>query len=336
MKRNLIRVAALLLVAIMLAVCTSCKQVINVKFVDSEGNELDLASLAGSAGGGSYTPVEADLTPTIAQTVTNAPVTNVAPAANDTTASAAKATAAPATSATSAPAAKDTTAPAAAASNSGMPQTKDQILAFYKSAVAKVKGGAAGYDKKAWQKVPDLKLFDSDAANTIFLNLAGAFVQTEDKATVEHNEKGSEDAVRRMPECTLTDMSKIKEATCTMDGSNYSIKIVLVDETAPATKDASFLNQITDNFLAKDSIQNELDNNSLLKVLHNVTFDMVYHDYTISATITPEGQFVNMLHHSSVQVTIKSGTLDVLVTQVPLENKSAKLDADCSFTNFAY
>ena len=330
MKRNLGRIVSLALVAIMLLTVTSCTQVINVRFVDSEGNDIDFASVAASMNGGAagadYSPAAADLTPaTQAPVVTNAPVADTAPAVN-TTASAAKSTTAPTASTTASGAAPA----AAAASNSGMPQSKEQILAFYKSAVAKVKGGAAGYEKKAWQKVPDLKLFGVAAADDAMKGLIGNYMVTEEAAKVEHNEKGTEDAIKRMPDCTLTDMSKIKNATCTMDGSNYAITIVLVDETSPATKQSSFLGQITDNFLAKDDIDNEIANISVLK---DVSYDLIYQDYTISATISPDGQFVKMLHHSSVQVKINSATI---LSVFKLNDKSATLDADCSFNNFTY
>ena len=306
MKKNLIRIVSLALVAVMLTVCASCTQVVNVRFVDEDGNEIDFAGMAG-ADSGSYSPPA---------TAAVSPENQAAPAADAT------------------PAAAQSDAPAAASddlatASGGKFQTKEDVLAFYKSAVAKVKGGAAGYEKKAWQKVPALNIFGSDVVNNKIIELAGNYMQTEETAPVEHNEKGSDEAIRRMPDCTLTDMSKIKDVTCTMDGSNYSIKIILVEEKSPATKSSSMLGQITDNFLSKEEIDNELGN---ISVISDFDYDLIYKDYTISAVITPDGQFVSMLHHSSVEIIINS----LKILMIPISNKSATLDADCSFSNFTY
>ena len=55
MKKNVLRVLAMALVAAMLFACASCTQTILVRFVDKDGNDIDLSAIS-VAGGGSAAP----------------------------------------------------------------------------------------------------------------------------------------------------------------------------------------------------------------------------------------------------------------------------------------
>ena len=209
-----------------------------------------------------------------------------------------------------------------------MPTTPTEVLAFYKKAVDKVRTGACGYDKQAWQTVPALNITGNAGIDNTIKGLVGNYMTPKDKAEVEKYTKNTDGAKTHLPPCNLTDMSKIKSATCTQQGGNYLVKIVLADETSPATKQASFLNQITDNFLAKDSIDETLNGISIVK---NANYDLVYKDYTITAVITPDGNFQSLLHHSSVDIQIHS--VNIIL---PIKDKGATMEADCEWRNFSY
>ena len=121
MKKNIARIISLMLVAGMLLAFCSCTQEILVRFVDKDGNDLDLS---GIAIGSNSVPANntADTTPA-------APVTQ-APAAET-------------------PAAETPAAETPAASSTGKPSTKDEVLDFYKNAAARIKNNAeASYHKK--------------------------------------------------------------------------------------------------------------------------------------------------------------------------------------------
>lgn len=333
MKKLLSRTLALVLVLVMTTLLfASCSQEIRVRFVTKDGEDIDFASIlqnnaaVPADSGNSYTP--ADTAP--ADTTPAAPVadTTAAPAA-DTNTTAAPAT--PATTAnsaspaaTAAPAAPATTAAPAA---SAMPSTPQQILDFYKAAVNKVKGGAAGVHKESWQTIGDLNISGIGPVDNLIKNEVGKRMHPESDKLVEDEAKGSEEAKKRIPTCDLTDVSKIASATCTNNGGNYAIKIVMQDEDTPMNASSSFLAKITDNLLYKENIDSELGG---IGAISDAQYHVIYKGTTIECVIKPDGTFVSMSHTTHADIVVNS----VKILVATLKDKNAHMDgfATYSFT----
>lgn len=322
MKKNIFRLISLVLVAMLLVSSAACTQTLLIRFVDAEGNDIDFSALVNNNAGSNSnaapvapvadTPTEAPAP--VADTPTEAPAT---PAADT-----------PATPTT--PAADTPATPATpAAPTSSMPSSKQEVMDFFKAAVTKVVNGEAGYDKKSWQTVGDLNITGVGVADNLIKSEVGKRMTPEADAETQVNAKGSDDAKNRMPACTLTDYSKVKEATCTNDGGNYKIKIVMMDEDTPVNKSSSFLAQITDNLLFKESIDSELAG---IGAISDPNYHVIYEGFTIEATITPDGHFVTMNHHANAHIHVDSAKI-VIVT---LKDKDASMTADTLYNNFKY
>ncbi len=307
MKKNVFRVIALALVASMLFAFASCTQEIHVRFVDKDGNDIDISGLVGGQ------------VSTGAQTQTPAPEQTTA--APQQTPSTETTTAAPSGEAT-------TAAPA----GNKMPATTAEITAFYKKGVDDIKAGKVGYTKKEWQNVDAVNVGGS-TINNIVTSVLGNFMTTEDQASEQVNEKGSEDAMRRIAAWTLTDLSKVKSATCVADGSNYKITIIMQDEDTPK-KEGSVLGQVTGALLYWEDIENTLRNDSTVnKVLTDFSdIHVIYKGYKIEAVMTPDGQFVSIDHTADVDIII--GYAKLIVGKI--ENKSGHMWNYCKFYNFVY
>ena len=310
MKKSIMRILSLAIVAAMLFACTSCTQTILVRFVDAEGNDLNL--------GGASVPANNSAAP-----VTDTPAAS-APAGEATTA-------APAGEATTAaPAGEATTA--APAAPAGAPTGTAAIADFYKAAVNKVKNdGAAGYVKKEWQTISNLNITGNGMVDGKIADIVGGYMTTADQAADQNSDKGSDDAKKRFPGFTVTDYSKIASAECTVNANgNYNIKIVSVVEDTPK-KEGSMIATFTSSFLAWEDITTEIDNNvSIVKDYKDDTHLM--YDVVIEAEITPDGKFVSMQH--TTRCDIKIGSAKILF--VTLKNKAAHLDNYCTYKNFVY
>lgn len=324
MKKNILRVIALVLVAGMLFSFCSCTQEVLIRFVDADGNDLDLSKIGGGSGSASSdVPPAADTT---------------APPAADTTAPTADTTAP--TADTTAPAAPsgDTTAPVAnttapAAAPTGKPGTTQEIVDFYKKAANDIKAnGIAGYTKKEWQVVDEINI-GAAPINSAVKGVLGNFMTTEDKAENQVSAKGSDDAKKRFPEFTLTDYSQVASATCEENGGNYVIKIVMKDEDTPK-KQGSMLGQVTNSILYWEDIDDTLKNDSTVsKIL--TAYDgihVIYKGFTIQATMTPDGKFISLDHTADVDILI--GSAKILFATIT--DKSGHLNNYCKYTAFQY
>ena len=308
MKKNVLRVLSLILVAGMLLAFCSCTQEILVRFVDKDGNDLDLSGI--SIGGGTV-PVDNTDTPTAAPDTTAAPSGDTA----DTTA---------------APSGDDTTPADNTATPTGKPTTKDEVMDFYKSAVARVRDNAeASYHKKEYQVIGNLNITGIGAVDSAIENVVAGYATTEDEAEDQFSEKGSDDAKRRFPPCTLTDYSKVASATCTESGGNYKITIIMQDEDTP--KGGSFLKEVTDSVLLWEDIETEVTTNvKIIKDFQDV--HVVYKGYQIDAEITPDGKFVTLDQHAHVDIQI--GSAKILIAT--LKNKSGTMDNYMKLWDFQY
>ena len=317
MKKNVFRVIALILVAGMLFCFSSCKQEILIRFVNENGEDLDLSMIGAGAGNGSAN--------TNTGTDTPAPV-DPAPVDDTTVAS----TPTDSTTAASTPTETPTTP---AAPTSGAPSTTADIVAFYQKGVKAIKtSGAAGYVKKEWQVLDSINVGGS-LVNSAIMKLADSFMTPEGKAEDQNCAKGSDDAKGRFPDWNLTDLTKVASATCTPDGENYKIKIVMVDEDTPK-KSGSILGSVTNSVLYWEDIDDTLKNNSIVNVVLK-SYDGIhvnYKGFTIEATMTKDGKFVALNHTANVD--IKIGTAKLVVGSI--ENKDGHLVNYCTYRNFQY
>ncbi len=324
MKKTVLRVLSLVLVVGMLFSFASCTQEIHVRFVDSEGNDVDISGLIGGSvavnGGQSGTQTTPEAT-TAAPQQTTPEATTAAPSQTTPEAT----TAAPSQDAPEA----TTSAPAA---STGKPSTKEEIVAMYKKGVDEVKAGAAGYTKKEWQNVDQVNI-GASAVNSAVTSVLGSFMTVEADAQEQINAKGSEDAERRIAAWTLTDLSKVASATCEEVGGNYKLTIIMADEDTPK-KEGSFLGQVTGALLYWEDIDNTLSTDpTVTKILTSYDgIHVIYKGYKIEAVMTPDGKFVSIDHTADVDIII--GSAKILVFEI--KDKSGHMWNYCKFYNFQY
>ncbi len=322
MKKHISKIIAIVCLIAMMSAMAACTQTIQIAFVDANGDVYNPFENIGTGtvnvyGGGS------------SNGGSSAPATT-APAVQDTTA--APATDAPAADA---PAAEDTTAAPADAAPTGAPATKDEIIAFYKSAADKIKNdGAAGYTKKEWQFISEINI-GADMINSAVEGVVAGFMTTEEEAGEQVNEKGTDDAKNRFPAFTLTDNSFIVSAECTTNAAgNYVIKMVCADEDTPRKDGSSKLGQVTQSLIYWEDLEKTLkEDPTVTKIL--TAYDgvhVIYTGYTVTAEITPDGQFVSMDHVGNIHIEI--GSAKILIATI--KDKSANLTNTCKYYNFNY
>ena len=314
MKKSVLRVLSLILVAGMLLAFCSCTQEILVRFVDEKGNDLDLSGI--SIGGGSAVPANNSAS---SDTPAATPAATEAPAADNSGDSAAT------------PAADNSGDSAAApAASTGKPSTKDEVIDFYKAAVARIRDNAeASYHKKEYQTVGSLNITGISMVDSAIEKAVAGYVTTEEAAEDQFSEKGSDDAKRRFPPFTLTDYSKVASAECTEANGNYKITIIMQDEDTP--KGGTFLKEVTDSVLLWEDIEKEVTTNvKIISDFDNV--HVIYKGYQIDAEITPDGKFVTLDQHAHVDITI--GSAKILIAT--LKDKSGTMDNYMKLWDFQY
>ncbi|MBR2411820.1 MAG: hypothetical protein IKB08_08865 [Clostridia bacterium] len=325
MKKNALRVLALALVASMLFAFASCTQEIHVRFVDKDGNDIDISGLGfGSVQTGTDTQPNnpAPQNPSQEET-TAAPqnpsqeATTAAPQQGETT--------------TAAPQQGDATTAAPQQGNK-MPATTKEITDFYKKGVDDIKAGKAGYIKKEWQNVDAVNIGGS-LVNSAVTGVLGSFMTTEDEAGEQDCAKGSDEAKNRIAAWTLTDLSKVKSATCVADGSNYKITIIMHDEDTPK-KQGSVLGQVTGALLYWEDIETTLTTDpTVTKILTGFSgIHVIYKGYKIEATMTPDGKFISIDHTADVDIIIG----EAKIIGISIKDKSGHMWNYCKFYNFKY
>lgn len=320
MKKNIVRVLSLLLVAAMLFVCASCTQKIEVRFVDKDGNDISFGAVTPNGGTDNTTA------PTNAPDTTAAPSTTAQADTPSTTAAADTSTTAGGsdTSTTAAPASTS------AAPTSTVPSTKEEICNFYAKAVNDIKNnGSASYNKKEFQTITNFNITGNSLADGLIKSIAGNYFKDESKADLQVAEKGQDSSKDKMLGWTLTDLTKVTSATLTQNGGNYDIVIKMADEDTPHKDGSSHLAAVGSVLLWED-IEKELVGISQLKEWEG-NIHVVYTNYTINATITPEGKLVNMTHHTDVDIQIAHAKIII-----SLDNKNVAMENTARFTDFVY
>ena len=328
MKKNVLRVLAMVLAAIMLCACASCTQTILVRFVDKDGNDLDLSAISVGGGGSSSAAPAAstDTTP--------------APAADTTAAPAADAQ--PADSGNSGDTAAEPAAEPAAADASGLPADgdKEAILAYYSNLVNTMKAGKPAYKKIEWQELPEGDR-DFGTMGKIILPIAEGMLTSKDKASGDPSIHNQGDDANNIPVndnakgCLLTDASKIKSASCKDNGDGTAtIVITLIDEddalpaeagaeTAPSYTGAMF------NPMSKSGIDDIISKFSAVATVN--TFKLTYTDATVTCVFEKDSQKVKSLSYTLPCLI----TANAKVTLLTIDGK-AKLVDYIEVTDIAY
>ena len=319
MKKNALRVIALVLVAGMLFAFASCTQEIHVRFVDKDGNDIDISGLVSSVpsnGEQTQTPVQQENTTAASQ---QSEATTAAPQGGSETT-------------TAAPQGGSETTTAAPQSGNKMPATTAEITAFYKKGVDDIKAGKAGYIKKEWQNVDAVNI-GAAPVNSAVTKVLGNFMTVEADADEQDCPKGSDEAKNRIAAWTLTDLSKVKSATCVADGSNYKITIIMHDEDTPK-KQGSVLGQVTGALLYWEDIEKTLtEDPTVTKILTGFSgIHVIYKGYKIEATMTPDGKFISIDHTADVDIIIG----EAKIIGIPLKDKSGHMWNYCKFYSFKY
>jgi hypothetical protein len=208
------------------------------------------------------------------------------------------------------------------ADDNTLPQSSEEILSKYSQLMNDAKALKVGYTKIEWQAIPEEKAQFEGKVFSKILPLASNFFKTEEDAKAEpeivakggnmewfpiyHNEKG----------CMLTDISAIKEATCTeLTDGNVKIVIALNDEynseppkSAP-TCDSYVGSMFTPIEMAE--VRTILTTDPTVKfIIKDVDFDLTYYDCVAELTYNPEtNHIVELRQFMHLDINIKSGSL---------------------------
>ena len=205
---------------------------------------------------------------------------------------------------------------------------KAKVYNFYKDAAHNLATkGNAGYDKIEWQVLENLQV---GSVGSVLQPVIDSFMTTKEEAEVQVQAKGSDDAKNRFPDCTLTDLSKIKSAEKKdLPNGNYEITIIMVDEDTPMNEESSFLAKVTSSVLFWEDIEETIKND--VPVVSAINSRSVnYKGYKITAEMTKDGKFVKLGHYATVDIKanakITMFTLDI----------GGTLYNNCEYSNFKY
>ncbi len=239
------------------------------------------------------------------------------------------------TDATQAPAGNNnsgSTATTAPAGNGGNTATagewdKAKVFDFYKNAAHDLATtGKAGYNKVEWQVLENLQV---GSVGKILQPVIDNFMTTKEEAEVQVQEKGSEDAKNRFPDCTLTDLSKVASATKKdLPNGNYEITIIMQDEDTPMNEESSFLAKVTSSVLFWEDIERTIKEDvAVVSAINSRSVN--YKGYKITAEMTQDGKFVTLGHYATVD--IKANAKIVVTLDI-----GGTLYNNCEYTDFKY
>jgi hypothetical protein len=303
----------------MLFAFAACTQKLEIRIVDKDGHDVDLSALVPANNNTTPDqPTQVEPTPTQPQQ----PVATTAPTGETTTA---------AQGGTETTTAGGTEAPTQApAPTNTVPSTKDEIVAFFAKAVNDIKNnGSASYNKKEYQTMGELNITGIGAVDNAIKGVAGNYFKGEDQVDLQVAEKGTDSSKDKMHGWPLSDTSKVVSATLNQNGGNYDITIVMQDEDTPHKGGGSHLDAVGSVLLWED-IDKELQGVSILKEYNDV--HVRYTNYTITATISPDGKLSALRHHTDISIDI--GSAKILFAT--LKDKHVTLENTMVYSNFVY
>lgn len=176
---------------------------------------------------------------------------------------------------------------------------KEALAMFQKAAKEINTKGVAGYSYKSWQAIESINVGGNDSLK----GLIEGFLTKEEDAETKVQAKGSEDAMRRMPLSNCSE-STVESVTKKASGSNVVITIVMKDVTNPAKTDTDGLNVMSRDFLYMEDVHNTVKTDSAVKLLVKSLDkgEITYDDYTITATMTKDGKFVDITHRCAAKL----------------------------------
>ncbi len=353
MKKNLLRITAVVLLLVMAVSLSACGQKeMLVRFVDSEGNDLDLQGIFGNLGNGGGSNAGAN---TGTNTGTN-PGTNTTPAPSGDTAATTAApapsgdttatTAAPApsgdttaTTAAPAPSGDDTATTAAPAPTSDLPQDPAGILALYAEVVNGFKSTKPAATKIQYQELPSEYRNLGAAANAV-LDLASGMMTSKADAEANPGIYEAGDSMNYAPVyhtdygCLLTDPSWIQSASCVDNGDGTAtITITVKDEqdVQPVPSGATSASSGVPGMFAPMSMEDIMAKIEEVKVVKVNTFSLNYTGCTAVITFEKESKHLILwTEHMNVDI-----TADAKVTIFPLKG-GARLTDDVIIKDIRY
>ena len=175
----------------------------------------------------------------------------------------------------------------------------EQALKMFQDAATDIKQNAsASYNCKAWQVVEKINV-----GNSILESIITGFVTSEEKAETKVNAKGTDDSKNRMPASNCT-MNAVQNITTEVSGDNYIITIVMKDQVNPTAEDTDGISLMSRDLLYMSAITNEVENNDAIKAIVKElkTAELNYKAFTIKATMTKDGKFVEITHECHAEL----------------------------------
>lgn len=212
-----------------------------------------------------------------------------------------------------------------------MPETTEDICAFYAGAVASIRnGGSAGYNRKLWQNVNTLNITGIEFIDELISGAVTKHFVDETEAETDTLTIGTEDAKQYFPPFALWDLSCVTYADCYEENGFYYITMTFADADTPRSDD-SYLAGISDEIFFTDTvIEPMLDD--IPQLTSYTDLRVFYSDYTIEAVLTPEGKFGSLIHTANVKVTVDTAK----IAFVPLSDISLDFDTFEEYSGFVY
>ncbi len=213
---------------------------------------------------------------------------------------------------------------------SAVPVTKEEIVAFYANAVNNIKvNGAAGYTKKEFNTMGELKATGNSTADTAIGKAVGGFIKGENDVQAQTYAKGSDGAKSNMLGWELSDLGYVVSAALVPDGENWAVTLLLADEDTPHRGESHLAK--AGSVLLWEDLDADLQKVSFLQSYNDV--HVKYANYTISAVISPEGLLRSVEHHTDYSLVFGSVKLPIVGT---LNDMRIGLENTVLFSDFTY
>lgn len=166
------------------------------------------------------------------------------------------------------------------------PSTTEEIVKLYTSAVNNVKAQKAGYTKKEYQSLSDLKL---NGANSKWLDYAYDFVTDETESTPINVQKGSSQSSGYFPlygrpeGCALDDYTAVRTARCTQNGTVYDVYIEMNPVKDPDVKTSPLAQILTP--VDPEMIKKTLNDNQANRFVRIDSYSLNYSGCYLKAAI---------------------------------------------------
>ncbi len=200
---------------------------------------------------------------------------------------------------------------------------------FYKNAIDNANETLPKYTLKTWQKV------DSSSATGTNRDFVNDFKAVMDSSYYPSSDplvfkcpKGSEESELLLPTCKAQ-LKNIKSATAKKSGKNIVVTIVMVDETSPEKKNGG-IKAMSGNYFDLNGIVKGFKNEGIIT---SGSSSSTYKNFTITATIKPDGKIVSMKH--SCENIAMSMNMN-FINGIGNVKYKAQVDSYLTYTGFKY